>query len=582
MKQLLTLCLLTLLGPLFVADLFPQENKVYRSTVTVPIPERDIAFAKNNAFQTVKRQILTQAIQDLLGKQYFAGYYRHSSRKKGINPRDYLTSYKVLKEFSKNQKYTMELEGTIQTGRLSETLKKMDQILKNDPWFSVSLLVEGQVRFPFAKLGSRLELFHIKIASREKVDISEVPRQERDQKEFIETLFDHFPQNNIIYLLETPTDEESGNIAELRLRIFRKSDLTQLNTIFLKLSEPKLFNDQDFNKKIDNLFSKLISLLSVNSLKYTVYDEGLQAIFFLNIKGLTVPFSRYAFERNILKSYRTIKNFKLTRLTKDWVEYEIQSNSSLESFINVFQAENPYFDFQVENYYFDGLEISAFIKIKPNVVGLQEWKWDEKTLDKIKEAIYPENVLQKEETIEPELSLEYIPQLAEREPNNNSRKFNRLPESSQMIGRISSRADEDIFQISNSLKRLEEENRNDTNLHRKKRGAEDSAELFPNHDFDTQNQEEYLETYTIRVEWIRLGRTALSPHIRLYDHNFNFLNAYSMIGRQNKLHFSYTIKQAPSKVLYLRISDRIGFIRGETGGYKNFGYLLKYSWEKKQ
>jgi len=41
----------------------------------------------------------------------------------------------------------------------------------------------------------------------------------------------------------------------------------------------------------------------------------------------------------------------------------------------------------------------------------------------------------------------------------------------------------------------------------------------------------------------------------------------------------FDFKGKTPQEVYIRITDQIGFIKGETGGYKSFFYLLKYQWK---
>ncbi|MCP4754446.1 MAG: hypothetical protein GY866_26490, partial [Proteobacteria bacterium] len=101
--------------------------------------------------------------------------------------------------------------------------------------------------------------------------------------------------------------------------------------------------------------------------------------------------------------------------------------------------------------------------------------------------------------------------------------------------------------------------------------------MFGEEPFDRQQKPP--KESTIHIDWIRVGRTTLNPQLRLYDENFDFINVFSLIGFQNKLSFSHTFHGDPPQKIYLRISDKIGFIPGETGGVKYFDYLIKYYWE---
>jgi len=75
---------------------------------------------------------------------------------------------------------------------------------------------------------------------------------------------------------------------------------------------------------------------------------------------------------------------------------------------------------------------------------------------------------------------------------------------------------------------------------------------------------------TIEIVWARLERTNLAPVLRLYDEQGQPVRTvvprlYSRIG--------YKVPHGQHS-FYLEVADRFGFIRGESGGYLKFPYLL--------
>ena len=191
---------------------------------------------------------------------------------------------------------------------------------------------------------------------------------------------------------------------------------------------------------------------------------------------------------------------------------------------------------------FNVLRVEVFSRLMESVSELVEWELKPRILAMIQAFLTPPDV-DNEEPVNNDLFAEsvfdevYLPRLQEKEPNNTSKKLNGLPPSTLMIGYISSRADEDLFQLKRNT-----------------------------------------ESATLEVEWIRIGKTTLSPQLRLYDQALNFVSKYSLSKSQNKIKFQYTFEQGVPRKVYLRVTDKVGFIQGETGGFKSFYYLLRYQW----
>ncbi len=432
------------------------------------------------------------------------------------------------------------MKGKIQITSLAEALRKMNLVLSTDSRHSITLLLEDIVKIPIGELKERLDLFHIDISQVEIIELSEPPH-ERTKKEFIESLFIQFPENRIIFLIDTVTDGSQQNIKEIRTSIYRKSDLERLNSFSLSFSSHIPFTELE--EKLQQSMSKFLSTFSIHTLNQNAFDTGLESTVYLEISGLIDPYTRSVFEKRFLKPNRAIKSYRLIRLSSNDSFYRLQSNSSLKTLASYFDRKNPYFYFLIDEAGFNTLKIESYYRFTETVTELNKWEPKVHILKMINEAFEIENIFTydeiPEDTPEPnESSNEFIPTLVEKEPNNNSRNLNFLPSATVVLGKISSRADEDVFKL--------------------------------------QRQ---VQSSTLIVKWTIIGKTALSPQLRLYDKNFDFINNYSLIGSQKKLTFRNKFPNNAPKELYLRISDKIGFIQGETGGFKSFFYLLDYHWE---
>jgi|GEM_PF-2488960 len=600
----------------WVMPVSAQQTKTYRSTAKTPILENDIAFAKSNAFRQAQQSVIIAAIQDLLEPQIFAEYQKQILHRQSLQPRNHLISVKILNETNEGDEYKIELEAKVQINTLRDSLKQMDLILRDDPWIPITLLVEDTLDIPTELLATKLANFHLKIEPLKKVNLNGISTGERMTKVFIEDLFLNYPQNRIIFILETTdgdfqragslpekdlsadvSDQEQtlqpgGSVRGILLRILRKSDLEEINRLSLNVPPPSQKNPESDKEALQDSMSRLISLLTIQSIKRNTYEIGQDSSYYIEVAGLNAPYLRSAFELRVLKENQSISSYSLIQLSMDQCRYIINSNSDLKTLIKELQKVNPYFELLVEDSEFNTIRISAFYHYTPTATEPASWIPDKKTLEKIKESILENTTLpvtddsgdkqsQERDISKEKLDVFYIPTLIEREPNNSSIQFSRIPPATYTIGEISNRADEDIYQMKGveiSDVQLENVlfpsklNKLDTKQPNRPEPADGKATA------DAALPEKLNRKATIYIDWIQLGKTSLSPQIKLYDENFNFIIAFNLILTQKRLRFRYTFsEQLPEKV-YARISDRIGFIQGETGGFKQYQYLIRYSW----
>jgi hypothetical protein len=504
-----------------------QQQADYNSTITVSIPDQDTVFARNNAFQSLKRQILIDAIKDQLGVIIYEEHASQILRHKDIKASELISAYQILQEYSIGEKFTMKLQGTIRVDVLNETLRKMNLILKDDPWYNITLVADNNINIPIELLQQKLDIYHIKIHSLYTYDSNSTQVDDHQDVTFIEDLFLRFPENQILFFIQEEKNSESNLINGLRIRIFRKADFQQVTTFTIKFRKP--VDPSLVNRELKRNKSRFISAFSVQTCKRHLYDEGLESFIDINVAGLTNPFERNEFEKYVLKKNSGIQSYFLKNISNEAVDYELYSKYSIARLMEYFEAKNEAFDIIPELNGINQLKIYAIYKLGQDIVELDTWQYDNNVVEQLNKIL--------NETEEFDETL--IPDVEEKEPNNNSRRFNYLPNGTLLIGKISSRADEDIYQVEEPLEDIS----------------------------------------SINIEWMLGSKTSLSPQLKLYDDNFKFLNSYSLLGHQNRIKFSYTFQLETPKRIYIRVSDAVGFIQGETGGYKSYDYLLKVQWK---
>jgi hypothetical protein len=287
------------------------------------------------------------------------------------------------------------------------------------------------------------------------------------------------------------------------------------------------------------LFLLLLVLISCNIFAQsgttkkngTIAATG-QEIYLLRIKGINTPYKRSVFEKKILASNRKIINFQFVELSKDAVAYKIQTRAEISNPNDIFTKNERYFDLTVlgENQTGTVINLSATWNTPIKTTKVKRWNRTPEIIRQIKKIVSPKAK---------SLSPGWIPSRTEIEPNNKSHEVNLLPENRFLLGRISSRSDSDVFRLNGSTKRS-----------------------------------------LLVVKWVRLGRTSLTPQLKLYDEDFNLLNTYNFSKSRRILRIKYRFDGVPTGKVFIKVGDKLGFIRGETGGYKSYSYLLLFRWIK--
>lgn len=622
MKRLFLFVILLTCCPFGPLSVIADELRTYQSTATAPVLDNDMAYAKHNAFIEAQYRIITTAIQDLLDPGVYEESQNQIQRRSALKPGNHLLFIKIINEFSEDNQYSIELQARIQIRTLKEELRKMGLVLKSDPWIPITLLVEAGIPADIDFLKTRLDPYHIKIDRQERINLTGITETEKREKVFLEDLFLNYPTHKIIYLLEMVATESAPEgshqpssasadsdgqwaakvperiIEGVRLRIIRKSDLEELNTFSLRLPVALPESSPDLRSSLAEIMPRLFSLLTLNSIKRGIYDSGLSASYYLDVTGLNAPYLRSVFERQVLEQQRSIISYALIRLSADTCRYVINSNSEQDTLVRGLIQPNPYFELAVEKTEFMTVVLSAFYHFTATGTAPENWEIDPQVLKWIRDALMPPVVDMVEETEEDaELNGYYIPTLIESETNNSIVEFNTIPEQTYLIGEISSRADEDIFELTGkeiSEDQLElalfpdsfSDSTQDTDplisantdaaaaASFEKRSRKEAPQPPP----DAQSLINTGDDVTVYIDWILVGKTSLSPQLTLYDGSFNFINAFHLVRSQKRLRFNHTFRHSVPEKLYVRISDKIGFIQGETGGFKRYLYLLKYSW----
>ncbi len=84
----------------------------------------------------------------------------------------------------------------------------------------------------------------------------------------------------------------------------------------------------------------------------------------------------------------------------------------------------------------------------------------------------------------------------------------------------------------------------------------------------TKNQ----NTILINIIWSRIGPTNLSPKITLFDKNKKRIKSF-LIGKKKQISVEHELNK-DNIYIFLRVSDKVGFLEDIAGSYQSFRYIL--------
>jgi len=502
---------------------YSAQLKTYQAETTQPIVDKDVVYARDVAFQNLRRTLIDQAVLDLLGPEMYEMYRSAEFTQGKLRSSRFLNSVKVLKEAKEGREFFMSINGQVALSDLSESLRRMNLVLKNDSWQKVTLLVESPLVLPEKALIARLKIFHLKVESVKSVNLDS--SEPRDTPQQIESLFTQHPKARLIFLIETQKSTDTGEDS-IGLRVLRKSGYRQLGVYSKTVGTVA---EDGWSEVLEDNQPGFLALFSLTSIQQASFSEGEQSMVRLEVSGLDSPFLRNQFEDHILRDKSEIRHFGLARLARAGAVYQVQVRRGADSLVNKLNKPNPYFHFEITDSSASQIQLSAASKFSRSQSVLKEFSSDEDMLNQIAALLG-----QDPETLPPE---EWVPLFIEVEPNDNAQKVNILGPNILVTGRVSSRADADIFEL------------------KPKKGSK-----------------------TLSIVWGRVGKTSLSPQLKLYDQRFGYLNQYNLEGIKQTT-VQYRFQEPPTAPIYLRVADRVGFIQGETGGFKSYQYLINYKWK---
>ncbi len=500
---------------LTLGSLDARETQSFRAKTQVPIKEKDVVYARNQAFADLRRELIQKGVADLIGSRL----YRENERylRNQIRNDQVITRVKIVRESANANSLSLSLIAWLRMKPLERSLRQLGFPLAKDPAVPIGLLIDQTIPLPVNKIKSRLALLKLRVQKQLSYSSATLDAEQ------LESLFEQLGSPSAAILIEPIPGDSPGKVQGITARVVRLSDFQIAQNLVLNFEQREADQIGTYLKR--NL-ERFLSLFSVQNLQHSDFTGGKKRVWLLELVGLTNPKARYLFEETCLKPNRQIEAFELTHRSSESSRYRVYSAKSAKELALTLFKPSAYFSFQILTEEGNQTQVQVLAQSSPKmspprpILQVQEWR------KKILLALG----LNEKAPIPPEWGQLF----REGEPNNTSLELTPVLSEQVILGRLNSRADEDLFLLPGENKK------------------------------------------TLIIDWLKLGKSYLRPLLRLYDDQFNLLASWPMQPSRSKKHLIFHFKGKVPNQLHLRVYDRIGYIHGETGGFRFFEYLLRY------
>lgn len=518
-------------------------EKVVR--VEVPVYDDNLDDAKSRAIAQGQQEALHSLIQDLVSPEWVQLYDKELRQKVLEHPDRYISSYRVQNQEPSvdRTRFLVVLSARINRVQLTEDLHELNLPVQGDPSTSVTLLypaddpVLSHARLRKAvrdKLSARLALLNFRVGSMAPVPqatgrllasaAAQVPERVRALKRYTTTTclyveFDRAPApapggsadvgaKAVALLFERASGERLAN--------FEQQERTEALPLPVR-------SQQERSQLMARLVDPLIIQMQPGAIQSARIAGNKAPELRLRVSGFHSMEDEELFERAFFRRNSPFERFSLYGLAASSVTYQGPypgDRATLEKDLTGKRIGD--FSVRRADWYNDVLELYVQREVEPTHPELK---------------LYPKEVRPPEVTQLLDDFLTKYPQLdvgdplyAEREDNGWLSRADRLAFNATIYGYVDSRSDSDFY-IGQALASGEK----------------------------------------LTLIWNRVGRTSLTPAIRIYDANGELAATFTP---HTYLRYVYTVPKGQHR-FYIEIGDRFGYLKVDTGGYLNFHYLFK-------
>jgi hypothetical protein len=511
--------------------------------VEVPVYEDNLDDAKSRAIAQGQQAALRSLLDDLLAPEWVTLFDKELRRRVLARPDRYVASYRVQKlETSVDRtRYLAVLSAQINRADLTEDLHELSLPVRGDPATSLTLfyaaadpvlessplrgLLEGKLRARLALLN-----FHVTRLVAVRGDDAEALANPLGHFPERVRLLSRYPGEAALYVefIPAPADGERPFVgAKASAHLYQKASGELLASFEQQeRSEPlrlPAHAPRDRDLLLARLMDPLVIQMQPGAIQPPRMEGGKAADLRLRVLGFRSVQEQELFERSFFRRNSPFERFSLMAFGPASVTYEGPyrgDRATVDSDLRGKQVG----EFLVHHVYWynDVLELDVERKATPTHSELRLFP---------KEVRTPEVAALIDDYLArfPQLEVE-DPLYSEVEDNGWLDRANTIAFNATIYAYLDSRSDTDMY-VGEAL---------------------GSGE-------------------TVTLIWHRVGRTNLTPAVRIYDENGVLMTTFTP---KSWLRYEYTLPKGQHR-FYLEVGDRFGYLRVDTGGYLNFHYLFK-------
>jgi len=515
-----------------------QRLIVERAESNVSVQRENLVRAKKEALKDAKTQVILQAISRFLDYDSMIALEPLLKKHFLEKPDFYIESIRVNKERNSNDlsEFYIQIDTQIFRYRILSTFRKLGlpTINGNIPFREILLIYNAnselrrkRVLFQFLKnLQTRLDPFRIKIKM-------------VDTKDKFLPIEAGFPAR-LNLLSNKITKDGNVNISallELNLQLTPKTPKLkkgQLDAQFIFWSQNQELIESNetttmaeinlpfsvWNEKeiISNILDGLMLKWSPIIQKTIELNKGIGKKIKIIFKGVKGPIEEQQLFKTLFQNNPHWEEINLDKISLNSVSYK---GIFLGNKNNIFR-----------NYNFSkDLPFNILNKLWKNNKLVIETKWKEgyANLERYQNSLKEKNLIEKfsinDKNIDPTLQV----------PLKTFKETYILPFGSQVLDHIRHRGDSTLFKINSPMQK---------------------------------DQNEML----IKILWSRIGPSNLEPKITLFNQNMKQIKSY-LLGKKKQITIEYQLTR-DNRIIFLRVSDQLGFLEDVAGSYQSFRYVL--------
>ena len=513
--------------------------------VEVPVYEDNLDDAKSRAIAAGQQVALRSLIDDLVAPEWVTLFDKELRRRVLGRLERFISSYRVQKQETAvdRTRYLVVLSAQVNRNQLIEDLHDLSLPVRGDPPTAVTLLyaagdpVLGNDALRRAledKLRARLALLNFRVGALVAVRGAAVEALANPLGHFPERVkaLAGYPTATALYVEFDPAPAVAGaerpdvGAKSSALLYYKATGELLANFEQQERSEP-LHLPVRTPKERDLLVARLIDPLVIQmqpaAIQSVRAEAGKAAELRLRVLGFRSVEEQELFERAFFKRNSPFERFSLYAFGPAAVTYAGPyggDRSALEQDLR----SQEFGEFQVRHVYWynDVLELDVTRQSQP-VHG--ELKLFPKEVRPTEVAALIDDYFARYTQLEIE-----DPLYTEVEDNGWLSRANPIPFNATVYGNVDSRSDSDVY-VGEALA-----------------GGE-----------------------TLSLIWHRVGRSNLTPAIRLYDENGVLVSTFLP---RSFLRYDYAVPKGQHR-FYFEVGDRFGYLKVDTGGYLSFNYLFK-------